>query len=191
VSDTRTRILTATNELFRRRGYNGTALKDVTAAAGAPTGSLYHFFPGGKSELAAAAMVESGTTYRQLFEMMADEEHDPAEAVRSFFHGAADVLDDCDFIDVCPIGTVAGEIASTDEALRAAADQVFTSWIESAAARFRAAGLPETDAAALAGTVVAALQGGFLLARCHRDADRLRSIGDEMHRLVTARLSSG
>ena len=53
MTGTRERIVTATNELFRRRGYNGTSLKDVTVASGATTGSLYHFFPGGKAELAA------------------------------------------------------------------------------------------------------------------------------------------
>ena len=60
MTKTRDRFITATNELFRRYGYNGTSLKQVTEAAAAPVGSLYHFFPGGKAELTEAVIEETG-----------------------------------------------------------------------------------------------------------------------------------
>jgi AcrR family transcriptional regulator len=63
---TRDRIVTATAELFRRQGYNGTGLKQVTQAAGAPVGSVYHFFPGGKDELAETVILTSGRVYQEL-----------------------------------------------------------------------------------------------------------------------------
>ncbi len=47
-------------------------MKDVTTAAEATTGSLYHFFLGGKSELARAVVSETGLAYEQLFEAIAD-----------------------------------------------------------------------------------------------------------------------
>ena len=52
-SDTRTRILDTTADLFRRHGYTGTGMKQIVQAANAPFGSLYHHFPGGKEQLAA------------------------------------------------------------------------------------------------------------------------------------------
>lgn len=186
MADTRTRLVTATNELFRRYGYNGTALKDVTATAEATTGSLYHFFPGGKADLAAAVLVETGLNYQQLFEAIAADADTPAEAVRNFFDGAADVLAATDYIDVCPLGTVAREVASTDDGLRAAADQAFAGWINSLAGELERHGCDEATAAATAVTVIAALEGGFVLARARRDAELLRSIGRDMHRLVDA-----
>ena len=70
---TRDRILTATNELFRRNGYNGTSVKQITIAAQVPMGSLYHFFPEGKDQLAREAIETSGPAYQQLFEIIADE----------------------------------------------------------------------------------------------------------------------
>jgi len=182
--------MTATAELFRRRGYHGTGLKDVTAAAGATTGSLYHFFPGGKADLAAAVITETGAVYQQLFEVIADEHGDPANGVRAMFDGAAVALEDVDFVDICPIGTVAGEVASTDERLRRAADDVFMGWTGAAAARFRAAGLPARPARELATTVVAALQGAILHARCRRDAAPLRTTGALMAELVAARVAT-
>ena len=190
MTETRQRILAATNELFRHRGLNGTSLKQVTVAAGAPIGSLYHFFPGGKDQLAEAVITSSGAAYLQLFEMIADAAADMGTAVTDFFEGAAGVLETTDFIDACPIGTIAREVASTNDALRLATDLVFTSWIEAAATRFVAAGLPPVDATALATTVIAALEGGFILARARRDPEPLRATGRHIRALVDMTLAA-
>jgi AcrR family transcriptional regulator len=184
MADTRDRLLAATNESFRRRGYNGTSMKDVTSAARAPTGSLYHFFPGGKDELASAVLTSSGAAYRELFEAIADAAVSPEAAVTDFFDGAAAVLEETGFIDPCPIGTVAREVASTNERLRIATEQVFASWIDAAATRLSAAGVSQREARTLATAMVAALEGGFVLARARRDANVLRDTGRIMRRVV-------
>jgi AcrR family transcriptional regulator len=184
VADTRDRFLTATNESFRRRGYNGTSLKHVTAAAQAPTGSLYHFFPGGKDELAAEVITTSGAAYRELFEAIADAAASPGDAVSDFFDGAALVLEETLFIDPCPIGTVAREVASTNEPLRAATERVFQSWVDAAATRLAAAGVDNEEAERLATAMIAALEGSFVLARAKRDANVLRDTGRIMRRVV-------
>ena len=190
MTGTRERIVTATNELFRRRGYNGTSLKDVTVASGATTGSLYHFFPGGKAELAAAVVRETGATYRELFEAIAAEAAGPVEAIGDFFDGAAAVLEETDYIDVCPIGTVAREVASVDADLRAAADEAFTSWIDSAARHLERVGVGPDRARELATALVAGLEGGFVLARSRRDAELLRTVGRQMQQLVASELAA-
>jgi len=176
--------------LFRRHGYHGTSLKQVTAAAAAPIGSLYHFFPGGKDELALAVITTSGEAYRQLFELIADAATGPADAMTDFFEGAADVLEETDYIDPCPIGTVAREVASTNDALRQATAGVFASWIDAAASRFEAEGLKREDAWQLATTIVAALEGGFVLARARRDSEPLRATGRSIRRLVEQSLAA-
>jgi AcrR family transcriptional regulator len=190
VTGTRDRILTATNELFRRRGYNGTSLKQITTAAAAPTGSLYHFFPGGKEDLTLAVISTSGESYRQLFELIADDAIDAANAVTDFFEGAALVLEESDYIDPCPIGTIAREVASTSDTLREGTDRVFISWIDTAAARFEREGLHHDSAQRLATTIVAALEGGFVIARARRDAEPLRVIGRCMRHLVDDTMSA-
>jgi AcrR family transcriptional regulator len=188
VPATRERIITATNELFRRGGYNGTSLRQVTDAAGVPTGSLYHFFPRGKAELAEAVIVETGASYLELFELIAAAAADAGAAVGDFFDAAAETLEQSDYIDVCPIGTVAREVANTNDRLRHAADRVFMSWIESLGTRLEAAGLPTPEATALATTVIAAFEGGLVLARTRRDADVLRDTGHHVRQLVDAQL---
>jgi AcrR family transcriptional regulator len=186
--DTRDRILTATAELFRRHGYNGTGLKQVTTAAGAPFGSLYHFFPGGKDELTDAVLRTSGEAYRQLFEVIFDAADDAASAMSDFFDGAAEVLEQTDFIDACPIATVAAEVASTNDRLRRTTADVFDSWITTGTDRLEGAGLPADRAHDLAITVISALEGAFILSRAHRSGDPLRAAGRLMRALVAAEL---
>ena len=66
-SETKERILETSGELFRRQGYMGTGVKQIVEEAGAPFGSLYHFFPGGKEELGAETIRRSGFLYGLLF----------------------------------------------------------------------------------------------------------------------------
>ena len=68
MQETRDRIVTATTELFRRQGFHGTSLKQVAERSQSPTGSIYHFFPGGKEALAVAVIDSTGVAYRELFE---------------------------------------------------------------------------------------------------------------------------
>lgn len=175
VADTRTRIVTATNELFRVHGYHGTSLSQISQASGATTGSIYHFFPGGKDELTAVVIETTGEVYRQLFDAIATDASDAASAFVDFFDGAADVLVESDYLDPCPIGTVAREVASSNERLRAAAAAAFDSWITAAIDHLSAAGLAEPDARDLALVFVATLEGGFVLSRTLRRPDPLHA----------------
>ena len=188
---TRDRIVVSTNELFRRHGYNGTSLSQISEASGATIGSIYHFFPHGKRQLAAATILESGEAYRQLFELIAGPYDDPAEGIQAMFDGAAEVLEADDFIDPCPIGTVAREVASVDDELRRATDTVFESWVDTAARTLTRGADPGPESVALARTLVAMIEGGFVLARARRDADGLRDAGRHAAELVSlARVNS-
>ena len=66
---TRERIITTTTELFRRQGYAATGVKQIVAGAEAAFGSVYHFFPGGKEQLAEEVVRTSGATYGDLVDL--------------------------------------------------------------------------------------------------------------------------
>src|SRR6266536_309919 len=55
-SDSKEKTLAAATKLFCRRGYHGTAMHDILSESGAPRGSLYFHFPGGKEEIAEGAV---------------------------------------------------------------------------------------------------------------------------------------
>ena len=188
-TETRDRILETTAELFRRYGYTGTGMKQIVAEANAPFGSLYHFFPGGKSELGEEVVRRSGQMYRELFEEIADQAPDLMSGVEDFFAGAAEVLRQTDYADACPIATVALEVASTDEPLRRACAEVFESWIASMSARAMAAGIDGDTARRLAITLIAELEGGFLLCRAARSTEALEVAGVNAAAAVGAALA--
>ena len=166
---TRDRILFATAELFRRQGYNGTGLKQVVAEADAPFGSLYHHYPGGKGELGEQVIHNAGAFFQALVVAVYDEERSTEDAVRAVFAGAAETLEATDFEDACPIATVALEVASTDERLRAATAAVFERWTEALTERLG----DRTQALA----VIAALEGAFVLCRAARSTEAMHAAG--------------
>lgn len=184
MASTRDRIIVATNELFRRHGYNGTSLSQISDAADATIGSIYHFFPGGKEALAVAVVDTTGAVYRELFEAIATHAINPAAAYVDFFAGAAAVLDESDFIDPCPIGTVAREVANTSEPLREAAKRAFDSWIEAARNHLTGAGIPEDVADELATLFVSTVEGMFVLCRTRRSTAPLNTAGRHLAALV-------
>jgi AcrR family transcriptional regulator len=177
VAGTKERILETTAELFRRYGYTGTGMKQVVAEAGAPFGSLYHHFPGGKEQLGSEVIRRSGRMYFELFEAIYDAAPDPATGVEDFFVGAAEVLRETDYADACPIATVALEVASASEPLRLATAEVFEGWIGGGGERFAAAGVPENEARELAVFVICALEGAFVLARALRSTEPVEIAG--------------
>jgi AcrR family transcriptional regulator len=181
---TRERILEAGAALFRERGYAASGMKDIAREAAAPFGSIYHFFPGGKSHLAAEVIRREGALYLDLIDSLFAGRPDLSRALVEAFAGAAQVLASLDFVDVCPVATLSLEVASTDEALRAATAEVFGSWLDRLAQHFEAAGLDRALAASLAETALCALEGGFMLARSSKDAAVLRRLGGQMARLV-------
>jgi AcrR family transcriptional regulator len=180
VAATRDRIVEASAELFRRQGYASTGVKRIVAAASAPFGSLYHFFPGGKEELGVEVVRWSGALYEQLIDAFFDPAPDVATAVEEFFAAAAETLEETDYADACPIATVALEVASTNEPLRAATAEVFASWIATATDRFEQGGVPEGEARHLAIASLAALEGAFVLCRAQRTTEPLHAAGATM-----------
>src|SRR5437016_10902496 len=171
--NTRERIVETSAELFRRRGYAATGVKQIVTEAQAPFGSLYHFFPGGKEQLGAEAIVVSGALYELLIPAVFDPAPDPVTGVRDFFAGAAQHLVDTDYADACPIATVALEVSSVSEPMRGACALVFERWIEAGVRRFRDGGLGYERSRELTIGMLAALEGAFVLARASRSTEAL------------------
>lgn len=187
--DTRQRIIDSAGELFGRQGYTGSGLQQIAHRSGSPIGSMYHFFPGGKDELTAEALRESGLGYQLLVESVLDSEPELANGVRAVFAGAAEVLAATDYADACPIETVALEVASTNEPLRLVTAEIFQSWIASASERGEGAGLPSGQARALGIAIIAALEGAFVLSRALKSPEPLAAAGEAMVAATEAALA--
>jgi AcrR family transcriptional regulator len=170
---TRESILTAAAELMRSKGYGAVGMKDVVAASGAPIGSLYHHFPGGKAQIAREALINAGTAYGLLIPTLVDPHDDLGEAIAS----AATDMAETGFANMCPVASVAAEVADTIEELRDTAAGVFTGWLDGGTAYFVARGVPNDEARDLTVALVGALEGAFVLARTLRDTEPLLAAG--------------
>ncbi|WP_029113392.1 TetR/AcrR family transcriptional regulator [Mycobacterium sp. URHB0044] len=170
---TRESILTAASELMRHKGYAAVGMKDVVAASGAPIGSLYHHFPGGKAQIAREALLNAGAAYGLLIPTLVDPHDDLGEAIESVFNQAAADMAATGFANMCPVASVAAEIADTVEELRETSASVFAGWLDGGTAYFVARGLPPSTARDLVVALVGALEGAFVLARTLRDTEPL------------------
>ncbi|WP_446681638.1 TetR/AcrR family transcriptional regulator [Amycolatopsis plumensis] len=177
MAGTKERIMAAGAELFRRNGYAGTGLKQVVAEANAPFGSLYHFFPGGKEQLGAEVIRTSGLAYIALFDLFIAPAEDVVSGIEAFFAAGIATLEATDYVEGCPIATVALEVASTNEPLRQATADVFTAWIDAGTEKFAKFGLPRDAARTLTITAVNNLEGAFVLCRSLRDTEAMAVAG--------------
>jgi AcrR family transcriptional regulator len=189
MSTTRDRILDASAELFRKQGYAATGVKQIVTEAQAPFGSVYHFFPGGKEQLGAESIRLSGALYEQLIPAVFDSAPDLTTGVREFFRLAGEHLRETDYVDACPIATIALEVSSTSETLRAACAEVFESWIAAGSSRFEQAGLSGPKSRELTIAMLNALEGAFVLARATRSTEALDVAGALVAPAVEAALA--
>jgi AcrR family transcriptional regulator len=177
VGDTRQRIIETAAATFMRQGYAGAGMKQLTVDSAAPFGSLYHFFPGGKQELATETLRWAGAMYAARVGAVIASTDDVVRAMTAAFEAAARTLEETDYADACPIATVALEVASTNDELRAVTHEVFESWLDGAVMTFTRAGIRKKRARELAILFVAALEGGFLLSRAAKSTEPMRVLG--------------
>ena len=190
-NDTRTRILETTALLLRQRGYHGTSLNDILSASGAPRGSLYFHFPGGKDQLVIEVTRDSvaGVTQR-LGEALAAET-DPAVAVHHIYQSVAHMLEENQFTLGCPIAPVVLDSPTDVPELAELCRSAFEQWIGLLRQAFVRAGVPEPRAHALALLVESSLEGLMVIARATRDRAPLLAVADEVAALVEAAVLAG
>ncbi len=170
---TRERQIAAMRQSLQRRGLHGVGLADILARADAPKGVLYHHFPGGKTELAIAAIHATAAELGLALDQLMRREPDPALALQAWIQGALKRLEGSRFESGCPLATVALESTADDPALRAALAEAFAAMRGHIAAALQRAGHEADGAAALAALIVAAYEGGLLQARVAQSLEPL------------------
>lgn len=187
-SDTRTRMIETTARLLQHRGYHGASLNEILEACGAPRGSLYFHFPGGKEQLAieaTRAAVDEAT--QALAAMLAQSKTAPA-GVRAYAEAAAQLMRESDYTFGCPVSPLILDASGGVAELAKLCRDAFETWTGMIAAALNAAGLPKARAAALALLSVTAIEGALLAARAYRDIKPLMTVGAELEAVLTAAL---
>ncbi|MEW2087188.1 TetR/AcrR family transcriptional regulator [Streptomyces sp. NPDC005283] len=182
-SDSRERMVLSAAELLRQHGAGATSIDRVLAHSGAPRGSVYHHFPGGRSQLIDEAVALAGDFIAGLMETAAQAD-DPLKATDAFFALWRDRLVDSDFRAGCPIVAVAVETNDDAPQLARSAAAVFARWKGALAALFIRHGLPEERSMRLAAFIIAAVEGAVIMCRAERSAAPLEAAAGEIHDLL-------
>ena len=169
-------MLEATQKLLRERGYNGTGLNLVIKESGAPKGSLYHYFPDGKEQLASEAITMAARSVRDRLEAAFDHSQSVAEACELILLGTIKELEELDFQCGCPIATVALEVAATSDRVYHVCDQAFDGLLNLFETRLLAAGYPAERSSDIANLLLTSYEGAMLLSRGQRDTTPLRRL---------------
>ena len=181
-------MIASTALLLREQGYTGTSFGDVLEHSGAPRGSIYHHFPGGKAELVEDAVEFSGDWTRGLIERAAGD-GEPVAALRAFADFWRRTLEQSDFRAGCPVVAVAVEVHDEAPQLTAAAAAVFASWHELLTGMLRRSGVPRARSKRVAHLVVAGIEGAVVLCRAERDTRPLDDVIAELELVMRGAVS--
>ena len=170
--DTRTRIVIAAMELFWEKGFNSTSVADILSRSQVNSGSLYHVFPGKQDVLIGVLEALRDGIGEMLLSPAWEGVDDPIEKIFALLARYRRSIVETDCTYGCPIGSLALELHEPDPKVRALLAQNFSNWtaaivecLEAAPDRIPA----DIDKAALAEFVLAAMEGGVMQARTHRD----------------------
>ncbi|CAN7166126.1 TetR/AcrR family transcriptional regulator [Pseudoduganella sp. LjRoot289] len=166
---TRDRLIHAMIHTLQHTGLHGAGLSEILAQAQAPKGVLYHHFPGGKNELAVAAIATTVSYMCAMLDKLMQTEPDAASALRKWAARALGGLGGSGFERGCPLAAVALESTAADVALRQALAEGFAAIRARIAGALVAGGHSDTRAQGLAALMVAAYEGGLLQARVAQD----------------------
>ncbi|WP_066946649.1 TetR/AcrR family transcriptional regulator [Streptomyces lushanensis] len=184
---TRERVVRAASRLLQRQGYEGTGIKLIAREAEATLGSVYHFFPGGKEELAVAAIRHGDREFADMLGAGLDSSDDPAVAVENCARRLATALRASGWTDGCPITATALETLGRTPRIQEACGAALRNWQEVLAVKFRDCGFGGEEADDLACTVLAALEGAEMTAQVFRSEQPLLTAGRHMAQLIRSR----
>lgn len=173
--------------LIRRRGVAAVSFADVLHASGAPRGSVYHHFPGGKAQLVTEATRVAGARVTGELTRVLDTP-ETAAALRELAETLARGLDRGDYAVGCPIAAAA--LGNEPDAV-AAAGATFDTWRDLIAGKLVRDGAPPQRARSVAVLVVSALEGALIVARTERAPAALDTVVEELNVLCRSAIGAG
>lgn len=174
----RDRMLLSAVTLFRERGVDATSLADVVAHADAPRGSIYHHFPGGKSQLAEEATHRAGGLMGSLISESLSNKG-PVETLVLIIDLFRRELVETHFSSGCPVaaGALSGGECPT---AKDAAGEAFSSWEATIAASLWQHGVRMSRAQSVATMSISAIEGALVLSRAQRSTQALDRVAAEL-----------
>lgn len=158
-------LLDQLHKLFREGGFDGVSIGDVSKRTGLGKSSLYHYFPGGKEDMALAVADRAGQRLRAAVIAPLAQPGPRAERIAAMMSGTAVIYAAGEA--PCLIATMTA--SGTPEPARARLAALLREWIDALAAALVATGAAPDSAAARAFSAVARIEGALMIARALAD----------------------
>ncbi|MFI0508586.1 TetR/AcrR family transcriptional regulator [Streptomyces sp. WSLK1-5] len=184
----RERMVFSAAQLIRRDGVAATGMREVAAHAGAPRGSLQHYFPGGKEQLVNEAVQWAGryAGNRVARFLAALPEPTPSGLFAAMVRQWTDEYEGSGFAGGCPVAAATVDWAESTASTRAAVAEAFATWTGPVAGALTGMGVPVERSGALATLMVSSLEGAILMARAQQDVRPLTTVARELGPLLDA-----
>ena len=171
---TKEKILAEAQQLIHMNGFRATSVDAIAKASGVKKANVFYYFP--TKEALGLELLDRMATYildNMLAPVFATDRH-PTEQIRDYLQLARAYMETDECAAGCPIGNLALEMASVDEAFRARLTRFFEEWesaIEGALRRGLEEGMYQStlDPSATAAFIISSIQGAILLAKTKRD----------------------
>jgi TetR/AcrR family transcriptional regulator, lmrAB and yxaGH operons repressor len=172
--------------LLAKKGLQGTSFSEVLEASGAPRGSLYHHFPGGKEELVLAALGAASDRAMDVLNRLGGR---PAtDIAQTFFELWRTVLSVSNFGAGCAV--VAVTVAADAPVLLESTAEIFRTWRTRLGELLTEGGVPAERAYALSATLIAASEGAVILSRAERSFEPFDLIAECQLAMVRAAMGA-
>ncbi len=186
-SSAREDLISAAIELFRARGFEGVGVAELLEQSGAPRGSLYFHFPGGKEQIGVEAVDRVAEGIAAQYRLLASRDPDLETYVDTVFKFSAKTVKDRNFDAACPVCAIAAESSSRNPALAAAVAKAFALWETEVTKAALGWGMSPRNAAEFANALVTAVEGAMVVSKMQRNvaahingAKAIKALGAQM-----------
>jgi TetR/AcrR family transcriptional regulator, lmrAB and yxaGH operons repressor len=168
-SDAKQKMVQAARQLIRERGYGATAFSDVLTLSGAPRGSVYFHFPGGKAQLGMEAAEAHAHEQVEIIDRAAAQAGSAAQLVERYVDLGREGMVASGYgrgCGIAPLVTEGGAQESAD--LGETSRRGFSEMTDRLAFHFVGFGLDRPAARVLAEAVIAGVEGAMITSRALR-----------------------
>jgi len=181
---TRAILIETTAQLLQEQGYAATGLNQIVRESKQPRGSLYFHFPGGKEELAAAAVASAADMVSAILATAFSDADTIGDVLRRTAALFIAELESSNFAKGCPVSTVALEANAATPLLQQTCARAYENWLTAIEAAFVSRGADPARAPRLARLTLASIEGALMLARSLKDVTPLTEISEDLEPLL-------
>lgn len=184
-TNSKDKILNAASMLFRKQGYHGTSLSQITKMSNAPRGSVYYYFPNGKEQLAKEAIQQTGIRIKNHIEECLSLFDDAALGVNHWIKRIAEKLEQKEESTTISLVAMSSEVWSNNESLRLMCQEVYNEWEQLYVEKLVHSGYEPKEARRLGTAIQSWIEGAYTLSLVKNNTEPLYIVGEQILKLLS------